>query len=66
MEIMIVNGEKENKKAEARSYLTASAHRSLSSFSSINYSKKQTYRKQEKCSKVFLWRSALTQSVHFP
>lgn len=46
MGIMIVNGEKENKKAEAKSYLTASAHRSLFSFSSINYSKKQTYRKE--------------------
>lgn len=38
--------EKENKKAEARSHRTASAYRSLSSFSSINYSKKQTYRKE--------------------
>ena len=39
-----------NKKAEAWSLLTASAHRSLSSFSSLNYTKLRTYRKQEKCS----------------
>ena len=35
-----------NKKAEAWSLLTASAHRSLSSFSSLNYTKLRTYRKE--------------------
>lgn len=35
-----------NKKAEAWSLLTASAHCSLSSFSSLYYTKLRTYRKE--------------------